>query len=67
MHIVGHELILEVLLEDDGSKQTVKAMFNKTFGVRISSTNLGKTQCQYDGCSNSFMTNGRKITFKGHN
>lgn len=67
MHIAGHELILEVLLEDDGSKQTLKATFNKTSGVRISSTNLRKTQCQYDGYSNSFMTNGRKVTFKGHN
>lgn len=42
LHIAGHELILEVLLEDDGSKQTLKATFKKTFDVRISSTNLRK-------------------------
>lgn len=43
MHIAGHELILEVILEDDGYKQILKATFNKT--VRISSTNLRNAQC----------------------
>lgn len=65
MHIAGHELVLESLLEDDGSKQTLKGTFNKTFCVRIFSTNLRKAQCQYNGYSMSFMTNGRKVTSKG--
>lgn len=67
MCIAGHELVLEVLLEGDGSKQTLKARFNKTFGMRLSSTNTRNAQYQYDSYSSSFMTNGRKVTFRGYN